>query len=173
MVEPEIPSARFWRFALAAYMPPEARGLFLRLQDEGGADVPMALFCLWCGSDGVRLPDAAMAGAVAFSAAWRTARVEPLRALRRGWKDGTVDLPSALSEAARQSVAKAEQAVERLQMEHLSTLRADRERAGEEEVEHAAHDNLALYCRLAGLSPDPALLDTVARMAWMDPSAIA
>lgn len=167
MVGPDTDAARFWRFALAVYGPPEARALFLRLQDEGGLDVPMALFCLWCGAEGMRVSERAMAGAVAFSAAWRSDRVEPLRALRRGWKDAPGPLPPALSEAARQQVARAEQAVERVQMDHLSTLRA-----GEAaDAEEAARDNLALYCRLAGASPDRTALDTLARGAAGDPSA--
>jgi len=169
MVEPETDAARFWRFALAVYLPEEARADFLRLQDEAGADVPMALFCLWRGAEGVRISARAMAEAVAFSAAWRAARVEPLRALRRGWKDApAADLPAGPSEAARQHVARAEQAVERLQMDHLAGLDA-----GEGGAENAARDNLALYCRLARLSPDPAILDTLARIAEARASGVA
>jgi len=129
----------------------------------------MALFCLWRGAEGMRISARAMGEAVAFSAAWRTARVEPLRALRRGWKDAPADdLPPGPSEAARQHVARAEQAVERLQMEHLAGLDA-----GEEVSKGAARDNLALYCRLARLSPDPVVLDTLARIAEVQASGIA
>ncbi len=155
MVEPtETPDAdRFWRFALAVYLPEEA--LFLRLQDTGGMDVPLTLFCLWCGSEGLTLSEPVMREAIAFSDAWRRDRVEPLRTLRRAWKD----TPGALSEAARQQVAAAEQAIERLQMTHLATLRH-----GITGAQDAPVSNLALYCRLAALTPAETDLTHAARL---------
>lgn len=158
MVEPD--ADRFWQFALDLYLPEEGRALFLRLQDDGGLDVPLALFCLWCGSEGVALFEAAMERAISFSTDWRRDRVEPLRALRRAWKGAHDSLPSALSDAARQRVAQAEQAVERLQMNHLVTLRE-----GTRGDPDAAHANLSLYCRLAQHSPDEADLTLAVRLA--------
>ena len=162
MVEPDASADRFWQFALAIYLPEEGRSLFLRLQDDGGMDVPLALFCLWCGSESLCLSNPAMRQAIAFSAAWRAERVEPLRALRKAWKGGTGSLPLALSEAARQRVAQTEQAVERLQMDHLSGLRD-----GVLDSPDAAKANLALYCRLAQLSPDEGDLAHAARLAMV------
>jgi len=100
-----------------------------------------------------------MRAAVAFSAAWRAERVEPLRALRQGWKTapgpGSVDL----SEAARQRVATAEQAVERLQMDHLTTLR----RVGEGALAaDASRANLDLYRRIGGVALTDALTARIA-----------
>lgn len=164
MVEPETDAARFWAFALRVYMPEEARALFLRFQDGAGGDVPLALFCLWCGAEGVRLTDRTMRAAVEFSAGWRTARVEPLRALRTAWKDAPDPLPPALSEQARQHVARAEQAVERLQMDHLAALRGPARGQGT----GAAHTNLALYCRLAGLTPGEEDLAALVTLALRD-----
>lgn len=152
MVEAESNEARFWRFALGVYKPQSHRTAFLRAQDEGGADVPLLLFCLWSGAEGIRLSTDAMGAAVSFSAAWREARVEPLRALRRGWKDAPGPLPPALSESARQKVAAAEQAVERLQMAHLADLRT-----GEAVTSGATRDNLDLYGTMAGITLDAAL----------------
>lgn len=163
--QPGTDADRFWQFALAVYLPQEGRALFLRLQDEGGLDVPLALFCLWCGAETLCLSEPAMRQAIAFSAAWRRERVEPLRALRRTWKQVPGSLPAHLSEAARQRVAQAEQAVERLQMDHLVTLRE-----GVSGGLGAAADNLALYCQLAPLSPDQGDL---ARLAHLSATAIA
>ena len=160
MVDSDDPAGRFWRFALAVYLPEENRRLFLRLQDAAGMDVPLVLFCLWCGAEGLRLSEASMRAAVAFSEGWRRGRVEPLRALRRAWKDAPGPLPPALSEAARQRVAEAEQAVERLQMDHLADLRA-----GTPDTPDAARYNLAFCCRIAALVPDPDDLAAVARLA--------
>jgi len=151
MVEPETDAARFWHFALSVYRPDDNRALFLRIQDEGGADVPLVLFCLWCGAERWCVSNEAMRAAVDFSTTWRQARVEPLRALRRGWKGVVGNMPADLSEQARQHVAQAEQAIERLQMGYLAALRE-----GARPVENAARANLDLYCRLAvpALTPD-------------------
>ncbi len=147
MVELRPDADRFWHFALDLYRPQGNRALFLRVQDDAGLDVPLALFCLWCGSEGLHLSEPAMGEAVAFSAAWRAARIEPLRALRRAWKASPGPFPAALAEDARQQVAGAEQAVERLQMDHLVTLRRGAQGDGQ-----AVATNLALYVRLARLS---------------------
>ena len=160
MVGPDDPAARFWRFALDHYMPRDARTLFLRLQDGAGVDVPLALFCLWCGAEGVRLPEATMREAVAFCDAWRRERVAPLRALRRAWKGAAGSLPADLSEAARQAVASAEQAVERLQMDQLAAMADGLPREG-----GAAGPNLRLYLRLAGLATDGADVDAALALA--------
>ncbi len=159
MVEAETDAVRFWRYALGVYMPEANRATFLAAQEEGEADVPMLLFCLWCGAEGVRLSETAMEAAVGFGAAWRMARVEPLRALRRGWKGEAHTVPPGLSEAARQAVATAEQAVERLQMEHLASLRD-----GSEGGEDAARANLLLYRRASGIALSDALLDAVSSL---------
>ena len=157
--EPENDSARFWRFALRVYTPEEARALFLRVQDGAGVDVPLALFCLWCGSERLALSEPSMRAAVAFSAAWRRERVAPLRALRRGWKGAPGPFPPGLSEQARQSVARAEQAVERLQMDHLAALRE-----GETEQMPCMRANLDLYARLADLVLEEESLTQLARL---------
>lgn len=160
MVESETDTNRFWRFALALYLPEENRALFLRLQDRDGMDIPLTLFCLWCGAEGQCLSEPAMREALVFSEDWRRDRVEPLRALRRAWKDSPGPLPPALAEAARQRVAEAEQATERLQMDHLASLRH-----GAGGGPGSASANLHLYCRLAALAPDAIDLAHAARLA--------
>ena len=57
MVGAETDAERFWRFALALYGGEEARALLLRLQDEAGLDVPLALFCLWRGAEVLHLSE--------------------------------------------------------------------------------------------------------------------
>jgi len=162
MVEPTAhPDAdRFWRFSLALYLPEENGALFLRLQDEDGMDVPLTLFCLWCGAEGLALSEPALHAAIAFSDDWRRERVEPLRTLRRRWREAPGSLPPALAEAARRRVAAAEQAIERLQMDHLVTLRA-----GAPDGTQALRRNLDLYARLAGLAPAQVDREAVARIA--------
>ena len=150
MVEEATAGSRFWAFAVNLYPRRAAQAAFLELQDAHGADVPMLLWCLWNGSLGARITDAQMRKAVAFSQNWRRARVDPVRALRRGWKGHPDGAPDALAEAARQEIARAEQAIERLQMNWLAELKVA------EAAPAPAHaENLTLYAQIAALDlPD-------------------
>lgn len=148
MVESDTPADDFWRFALATYLPDASRAAFLRLQDRDGMDVPLLLFCLWRGGLGRRITPEAMRAAQEFSACWRSERVEPLRALRRDWKNDTGP-DAALVEAARQEVARAEQALERLQMTRLAAF-VGAEATAAPAVATSA--NVALYCDVAGIT---------------------
>jgi uncharacterized protein (TIGR02444 family) len=148
-------SARFWDFALAVYGREDARAAFLRLQDDGGADVPMLLWCLWCAAEGQGVSRAQMTTAVAFSRAWRRAMVDPLRAVRRGVKPGIDNVPGALTAEGRALVAQTEQALERMQMNALAGMVA-----GESDTDPG--DTLLLYADVAGLRLDPDDLATIA-----------
>ncbi len=44
-----------WTFACAFYGRPGVAAACLALQDEGGADVPLLLYLIWCGRTGRRL----------------------------------------------------------------------------------------------------------------------
>ena len=140
---------RFWDHALALYGRDAAREAFLRLQDRDGADVPMLLWCLWCASEGRGISRETMTAAVAFSSAWRAEAVAPLRTLRKALKSGIKNIDRALSEEARTRIASTEQALERLQMDHLAGLPTG-----------TAQSNgltlIALYADVAGLSLDAA-----------------
>ena len=146
MAEKEA-AEQFWAFSLELYGQDTAREAFLRLQDRDGADVPMMLWCLWRGVEGHGIPEDVMAEAVEFSASWRQQAVEPLRKLRKAMKPGISGVQSALSEAARSKVAKTEQAVERLQMDHLAGLPCGSVVGGQRE-------NMDRYARAASLSLD-------------------
>lgn len=138
---------RFWEYSLPVYG--RARDAFLRLQDRDGADVPMLLWCLWCGSEGRIVPRGTMAEAVAFSEGWQRGVVTPLRTLRRQMKSGAENVPLPLFEGARALVATAEQDTERQQMAHLASLSPE---PGEADPTAAAPANLASYAETAGLS---------------------
>lgn len=146
---------RFWDFALSVYGRDAPRAAFLRLQDEGGADVPMLLWCLWLAHEGRSVSPDAMTGAVAFSRAWRAAMVDPLRRVRRTVKPGIDAVPDVLTEEGRALVAQTEQALERMQMTHLAQIKAAEGKAD-------PGDNLLLYADVAGLSLDPDDLATIA-----------
>lgn len=149
---------RFWQFALAVYGQDAARVAFLRLQDKDGADVPMLLWCLWCGAEGRAVSVEAVEAALAFNEVWRAAAVLPMRDVRRALKPGVAGAPDALTEAARTRVAQAEQAIERLQMEHLVTLA---EAPSLPPSRALAEQALALYGGGAGLMFDQADLEII------------
>jgi len=138
---------RFWHFALSVYGRDDARAAFLRLQDRDGADVPMLLWCLWCAADQRGLSRQVMAEATAFSEVWRSATVTPLRTLRRGLKSGIEGVSPPLSEAGRAQIATTEQALERMQMDHLAALPTAA-------TAQDASALIALYADCAGLSLD-------------------
>lgn len=153
MTEKEA-AERFWAFALELYGQDAAREAFLRLQDRDGADVPMMLWCLWRGVEGQGIPEDVMGDAVEFSAAWRERAVEPLRKLRRALKPGISGVEVTLAEAARLKVAATEQAVERLQMDHLAGLPSD-------SAKGSPRENMDQYARAATLSLDAGDVSTL------------
>lgn len=106
----------FWEFSLAFYGRPGVAPACLRLQDEGGADVNIALFLLWRARSGVRLCEQDLACADALVAGWRERIVEPLRAMRRRLKtDPMLDGDGAF----RAGVKAVELEAERLEQDAL------------------------------------------------------
>jgi len=113
---------KFWEYALSIYGRDATREAFLRLQDRDGADVPMLLWCLWCGSEGRGVTQEVMAEAVSFSDAWQESTVGPVRTIRRALKLGVEGIATDPTEDARGRIAQTEQALERMQMDHLAGL---------------------------------------------------
>ena len=119
--------SEFWRFSLSFYRRPGVAERCLRLQDEGGWDVNLALFCLWTGFTRGAPAEAAMTEAAALSVAWRRAAVEPIRAVRRRLKAGLAAPGAERLEIAafREAVKRVELAAEERQQRALAPL-ADR-----------------------------------------------
>lgn len=143
----EKKAERFWEYALNLYAQDAARDALLRLQDRDEADVPLVLWCLWCGAEGRGVSVDEMRQAVDFSNIWRRKTVEPLRTLRRGLKAGISGVDPVLLKAAREKIAMTEQSVERMQMDHLATL-------GSGEAASSANEVIDRYALVAGLSLD-------------------
>lgn len=140
---------RFWDHALSVYGRDAVREALLRLQDQGGADVPMLLWCLWCHAEGRGLSSETMERAIAFSRAWQSAVVGPARAHRRALKLGVEGVPARLAGDARGRIAETEQALERMQMEHLASMDAGG-------LAEDAATLVARYQLIAGLELDAA-----------------
>ncbi|MBA9065663.1 TIGR02444 family protein [Methylobacterium sp. 092160098-2] len=106
-----------WTFACAFYGRPGVAAACLALQDEGGADVPLLLYLIWCGRTGRRLDASALAGAEARIGPWRGQVISPLRAIRRAMRSDI--LSGQTTEALRERIKLAEIEAERLALAAL------------------------------------------------------
>ncbi|MFW6027605.1 MAG: TIGR02444 family protein [bacterium] len=79
---------RFWRFSLHFYGLPDVREACLALQDEGGLNVNLVLWCCWQAAQGRALAASEIEAAAARIDGWSGAVTQPLRALRRRVKAG-------------------------------------------------------------------------------------
>lgn len=75
-----------WTFALRLYTEPGVEQACLQLQDQG-ADVCMLLTACWLGRRGVTFEGARLASLTAICDPWQAQVVEPLRSLRRNWRE--------------------------------------------------------------------------------------
>ncbi|MEL7046808.1 MAG: TIGR02444 family protein [Pseudomonadota bacterium] len=76
-----------WSFATTVYADPAVSRAALNAQDEAGLDVNLLLFAAWLATRGVELDAALLDRAEARSRPWRQEVVQPLRRLRRSWKE--------------------------------------------------------------------------------------
>lgn len=77
--------ADLWSFALACYTRPGVEQTCLHLQD-GGADVCLLLCALWLERRQVAFDLERLTQLRAIAEPWQRQVVQPLRALRQGWK---------------------------------------------------------------------------------------
>jgi len=109
----------FWDFSLSVYARPGVAKAALRLQDEGGQDVNLLLFCCWAAVCGHALTEGEARGLEAGSKEWRGAVVQPLRQVRRSLKPLEHEPGVA---ALRAGVKRRELEAERLQQDLLHRL---------------------------------------------------
>jgi uncharacterized protein (TIGR02444 family) len=109
----------FWTFSLAVYGRAGVPPACLTLQDRGGADVNVVLFCLFLGRSG-RMIAAQTAGAIAGTIEpWRAEVVVVLRTARRALKEPPADFGGPAVDHLRKNVKAAELEAERIQQEAL------------------------------------------------------
>ena len=109
----------FWDYSVATYRRPGVAEACLDLQDRGGADVNLLLFCCWLAQRGEGLTDELLNDAVSLSQPWREAVVAPLRRVRRWMKSSEADLDQA---ALREAIKACELEAERYQQDRLDAL---------------------------------------------------
>lgn len=155
----------FWSYSLRVYKRPGMASACIALQDRAGVDVNLLLFCLWAGRSRIVLRPTTVKAALAVSNEWRSHIVEPLRSVRRHLKDPAQ--ASMVLRALRERVLALELQAERLQQDAFYAL-ASPVKPGKGEPAMLAADNLAAYCRAAGIRLAPSdwtALKTVVRAA--------
>lgn len=112
-------TADLWSFATTLYAKPGVEAACLTLQDAG-ADVCLLLAGLWLDSRGVAHNPEREGQLRQAAQPWQQAVVEPLRTLRRAWRQ-TAQTDPALA-ALRQRLQQLELDAEREQLARLQTL---------------------------------------------------
>lgn len=150
----------FWQYSLKLYACNGVAELCLRLQDEGGLDVNLLLYCLWQGSQGRSLQRVSLAEICRVSAPWRQEVVESLRRARRWMKDRKHDVAEQ-SGSLRERIKALELAAEKCQQDWLAALPTAHDNAP---PLVAAARNLAGYVQEAGARSTPALQGDLVRL---------
>jgi uncharacterized protein (TIGR02444 family) len=110
-----------WAFALHLYAQPGVADACLRLQEEAGVDVMMALMTVFAAVRyRVLLTPAEIRELDEACQLWREQIVHPLRAIRTRLKSGPAPAPGSATEPFRSTIKAAELAAERLQNQLLA-----------------------------------------------------
>ena len=110
-----------WAFALHLYAQPGVADACLKLQDEAGVDVMMALMTVFAAvRHRVLLAPAEIRELDEACRPWREQIVHPLRAIRTRLKSGPLPAPGSATEPFRSTIKAAELAAERLQNQLLA-----------------------------------------------------
>ncbi len=99
-----------WDFAVDTYARTGVEAALLELQDAKGADVLLVLYALWLDERAELLSQNGLATLDAELGPWRARVVEPVRALRKQWRD----FPEAAN--LREALKKLELDAERHQL---------------------------------------------------------
>jgi uncharacterized protein (TIGR02444 family) len=138
----------FWRFSLRFYARPKVAEACLTLQDSAQADINLLLFLLFLADHrrGVSAQDIARLDQAVSQ--WRDTVVKPLRALRRGLKQGIEFIPGPVSETFRAQIKRLELESEQIEQHRLEEFAAEGVGSLAETRTQAAENNLSLYCAI-------------------------
>lgn len=145
-------AARLWRWSGEVYRRPGVAEACLRLQDEHGADVNLALALVWAGAEGIALDAAALVPLTEISQRWQAQVVAPLRGVRRALKGG-VGAAAPAAQALREEIKTIELEAERVELELLAAALPRPAGAGGTLARASA--NLVIYLRALSLAAQP------------------
>jgi uncharacterized protein (TIGR02444 family) len=144
-------SKDFWDWSLDHYGREGVSSLLLRLQDEFGFNVNIALWCCWCGEQFETMQDIVLRKAIDEMSRWNDNVTSNLRAARRHIKaDSHAD--DAERDVLRKQIMDAELAAEHIEQATLQKL-AETALTKAKEVQDRsarARRNLASYAALMG-----------------------
>ncbi|ESQ74982.1 TIGR02444 family protein [Asticcacaulis sp. AC402] len=112
----------FWDWAVAVYGRGSVAEACLRLQDEGGHNVPLLLWAAWAGVHGVRIGDDLASQAAAIARVWSDEVIVPLRKVRRRMKAALHDGDDRDRMTVRNLVKATELEAEKALMAQLTEL---------------------------------------------------
>ena len=166
------PESAFWRFSLRFYARPNIAPACLELQDKAGADVNLLLFLLFLADRNRGLNTQEIATLDRAVAQWRDSVIKPLRALRRGLKQGIEFIPGPVSETFRSQIKRMELESEQIEQHRLEEFADSGFGTPAVPRTEAAGNNLALYCGTLHDVPPAAIaaiLHGFAEFAPIDP----
>ena len=113
-----------WDFSVRIYANPGVEDICLQLQDIWHGDVPVLLFALWRGRQGLVLSSADVQRIVDAVTVWQREIITPIRHLRRQLRDVDLLVPELVEgmQAVRQALQQTELGAERRELEYLSTI---------------------------------------------------
>lgn len=145
----------FWQWSLERYSRKPVELALLKLQDECGFDVNVALWCCWRAELGASITDDELRGAIEVKREWTANVVHPLRAARRYIKSidkGNNEDISRLRAHVKAAELDAEKHVQNLLFQFdQSAAKRPLEKPGETALLH-----LNRYAELLGAEKNPA-----------------
>ena len=145
----------FWQWSLELYSRKPVERALLKLQDECGFDVNVALWCCWRAETGAGLDENILENAVEAKREWTAKVVHPLRAARRYLK--------SIDDGADQDVPRLRKHIKAAELDaekHVQNLLFKFDRIGEpattENPAATAVEYLSLYGKLLGAEKNPA-----------------
>lgn len=113
-----------WDFSVRVYANPGVEEACLRLQDVWHADVPVLLFALWRGGQGLALSNADVQRIVDAVTTWQREVITPIRQLRRQVRDVALHEPALVAgmQSVRKALQQTELGAEQRELEYLATM---------------------------------------------------
>ncbi|MGF1543921.1 MAG: TIGR02444 family protein [Parvularculaceae bacterium] len=147
----------FWNWSQEAYARPGAAAALIRLQDEAGLNVNVALWCAWRARAIGDVPEIAIRCAMDAAAPIGAGVTQPLRAARRALRPPPPGVGAEAGAALYETLKAAELDAERLEQAAIvaATSSWAPSAATADEPEPRARRALAVYGRIAGAARRP------------------